>query len=98
MAVSGTFVKLAEMSTVARLIGYAACVATLPDLRRKFGEPEGFYKLPGGYAIPIVAFGVCLWLLTQVDWISLAITAGFVAAGGLLFGLARWSRASEAPR
>jgi basic amino acid/polyamine antiporter, APA family len=98
MAISGTFVKLAEMSTVARLIGYAACVASLPFLRRKFGEPEGFYRLPGGYAIPIVAFGVCLWLLTQVDWFSLLITVGFVAAGAILFALARWRRASEQPQ
>jgi amino acid transporter len=96
MAISGTFIKLAEMSTVARLIGYAACVASLPLLRKKFGEPEGFYKLPGGYTIPIVAFGVCVWLLTQVDSIALLITAGFVAAGAVLFALARRARASEA--
>jgi basic amino acid/polyamine antiporter, APA family len=89
MAISGTFASLAGMSTLTRLVGYAACVASLPLLKRKFGEPEGFYRLPGGYAIPAVAFGVCVWLASQVDPFALLVTLGFIVAGTLLYTIAR---------
>jgi amino acid transporter len=99
MAVSGTFAWLAGMSTLARLVGYGACVATLPVLRRKLGEPEGFYRLPGGYTIPAIALGVCAWLLTQVNAVALLVTAGFVGAGAVLYAIARRSAgaASDGP-
>jgi amino acid transporter len=92
MAVFGRFEWLAGMSTLTRLLGYAACVATLPVLARKLGRGEDFYSLPGGYAIPVVAFVVSLWLATQAKWDALALTAAFVLVGSVLYALARRGR------
>jgi amino acid transporter len=89
LAVSGTFTWLAGMSSLARILGYGACVAALPRLERKFGHLEGVLRLPGGFAIPGLALLICVWLLTQVRLDAFLVTAGFVAAGAVMFALNR---------
>jgi amino acid transporter len=93
LAVSGTFSWLAGMSSLARILGYGACVAALPRLQRKFGMSEHALRLPGGFAIPAIALVICAWLLTQVQLDALLVTAGFLFAGALLFAHGRRGRA-----
>jgi APA family basic amino acid/polyamine antiporter len=88
LALTGGFVWLAAMSTVVRLLVYVACIATLPRLQRTRGEYEGQFRLPGGYAIPASALVLSLWLMTHADARSWLLTAGFMAAGGVLYLLA----------
>jgi len=89
MALSGTFAWLAGMSSLARIIGYALCIASLPRLQRRFGDREGALRLPGGMAIPALAILVCLWLVAQTRLDAVLVTTGFVAAGSLMYGFAR---------
>ncbi|MDP5070297.1 MAG: APC family permease, partial [Congregibacter sp.] len=67
LALSGSFVKLAVASSVARLLGYIICIASLPAIRRNASEAvrAGAYRLKGGYLIPVIGFGICVWLLLQ---------------------------------
>jgi amino acid transporter len=82
LAVSGSFVWLAVVSTLARLFAYAASIAALP-------------KAKGGIVNWILAGAgllVCVWAAAQSKWESWAMLAGFVLAGFLLYGLGRIQR------
>lgn len=82
LAISGSFVWLAIVSTLSRLFVYAACMVALPRAR------------PGALSLLLMAGGlaVCVWAAAQTKWESWAMLAGFVLAGFLLYGLARIQR------
>ncbi|HYD11353.1 MAG TPA: APC family permease [Allosphingosinicella sp.] len=82
LAITGSFVWLAIVSTLSRLFVYAACMAALPRAR------------PGGLSWLLMAAGlaVCIWAAAQSKWESWAMLAGFVLGGFFLYGLARIQR------
>ena len=90
-AVSGGFVWLAGLSVFARIILYVVCVAAMPRLQRRHRSEPGVLRLPGGMLWMWLALLVCAVLLWQVTLQSLAVTAGCVLAGLLLFA---WTRRS----
>lgn len=92
-AVSGGFVWLAGLSVFARIILYGVCVAAMPRLQRRHGSEPGVLRLPGGMLWMGLALLVCAVLLWHVTLQSLAVTAGCVLAGLLLFA---WTRRSAA--
>jgi APA family basic amino acid/polyamine antiporter len=97
LALSGTFVELAVMSSLARLLVYALCIASLPRLAR-LGYRSDF-RLPGGMAIPALAFLTCLYLIAQVAFDSVWKTGVLIAAGMVLYALARlWRKPAPEPR
>jgi amino acid transporter len=87
LALSGSFVWLATMSTAVRLLVYVACILTLPSLRKNVGEHEGQFRLPGGMTIPVIALLLCLWLTTHASLKSWLTMLGFAALGTVLFYL-----------
>ena len=89
LAAYGSFVWLASMSVLSRLLIYLLCIGAIPRLRRKFGEGEARFHLPGGYLIPILGAAVCIWLLSQVSLDAVLSTALFLAVGGVLYLVAR---------
>src|SRR5262249_47358930 len=62
MALSGTFIYAATISTLARLVGYMATCAALPVLRRKKDLPAAGIRIPGGVALASAAVLLSLWL------------------------------------
>lgn len=87
LAASGSFVWLAIVSTLARLIVYAACIATLPRAER---------MKPLGYALLAAGLAICLWAAMQSTWLAWGRLAALVAVGVLLYFLARRQAASRA--
>jgi len=87
LAISGTFVYLAIASTLARMIAYAICMVSLPNIRKKADAEtlENATKLPGGYIIPGIAFVVCLFAISQSTQQSWMYMAGFVVLGSALY-------------
>ena len=86
LALTGSFVKLAIASSLARLLGYIICIASLPAVRRNASEEvrKNAYRLKGGYAIPLLGLLICIWLLMQSkaeSWIAVSI----LIAIGLFF-------------
>lgn len=82
-ALSGTFVVLAVASSLTRLLTYILCFAALPIIRRNLDDnarAEAF-KLPGGYAIPIIALTLCLWMISYSTLAAWGITGGMLAVG-----------------
>lgn len=97
LALSGGFVWLAVISTVVRLLVYLLCIAALPVLERRADDDGDGFRLPGGYAIPLAAAGVSLWLMSHAPVRSWLGAAAFVALGALVYALAQW-RAASVPR
>ena len=83
LALSGSFVGLAMLSIIARLATYIGTAAAVPVLRRRFADRPEAIRLPGGYAIPAAALGICVVFLASTTRANLA--AGAVA---LLVGVA----------
>ena len=83
LAVSGSFVWLAVISTLARMIVYSVTIAALPRApgHRQLGAAH--------YIVGFVGILVCVWAASQADdkaWLTLGALSG---AGLLLYGLAR---------
>ena len=82
LALAGSFVQMAMMSTVARLTTYLVTSAAVPRLR-KLNQGEPGFRLPGGPVIPILGVIVSLLVfltLSKVNFLAaaIAITVGAV--------------------
>ena len=84
LAAFGSFTVLAAMTVLSRLFLYGMSCAAIPKLRPQF-RGEGRFILKGGYAIPVLGIGACLWLMLQVSSQSIWMTAIFVGIGSLMY-------------
>lgn len=87
LAVTGSFVFLAVLSVLTRLLIYITCIAGMPRIARQ-SDAETLLKLPGGPVIPVLALMVCVGLLTRVSIESVLATAALLGAGSVLFAIA----------
>jgi amino acid transporter len=92
LAVTGSFVWLAVVSTLARLIVYSLGIAALPKLERRRGI-EAFVL----YAMMAAGLGVCLWAALQSEWPSWRMLLILIAAGTVLYLIARFASAKPRP-
>jgi amino acid transporter len=84
LALTGSFIQMAAISAVARLMFYTTTCAAVPVLRRKATTETEVFRLPGGSFIPVLATLASLAVIAGADWSSL--TAGGIAlAVGLGF-------------
>ena len=88
LAAFGSFKVLAAMTVLSRLFLYGMSCAAIPKLRPQF-RGEGRFILKGGYLIPVLGIGACLWLMLQVSSQSIWMTAIFVGIGSLLFWIGK---------
>ena len=95
LTLKSSFVAALTISTIARLIAYAATCAALPVLRKRTGAPPAHFKLRGGVFIAIAALILSAWLLMNSTLYE-AIAATIAAVVGLLIylGYRVYSRAS----
>jgi len=93
LTLTGSFVKLAAISTIIRLITYAATCAALLQLRRKPNAPPAAFTAPFGRLAAAAALILSLWLLSNSTR-SDALTTVIAGAAGLLlfFGHAALQR------
>lgn len=88
LTLSGSFLSAVAISTLTRLLAYAATCAALPVLRRRDrqGDPRvatASFRAPGGTVTVAVALGVIAWLLAhgsarEVRDVAIAMALGFV--------------------
>jgi len=92
LALSGTFITLAVISTVARLFAYLACIAAVPRLDFLAGK----VRWGRGLLLPIVAGALVLWAASHSNWVEWRAFAAFLAVGALLYLLAGRGRRQAA--
>lgn len=85
LALSGSFIWLAIMSTLVRLLSYMVFIAALPILEKTTESYDGQFKIPGGMVIPVIAFALCIWLLAQASLEAWLTMLGFIVAGSALY-------------
>ena len=71
------------------MVVYSVSIAALPIIKKQ-ADPEvvaSAFKLPGGYTIPVLAIGLCVWVAFQSSLESWTLTGGLVLIGLLLFGI-----------
>jgi APA family basic amino acid/polyamine antiporter len=88
LMLSGSFVFLAAVSAVARLITYTgACAATLALRQPKFQErvAPATFVVPGGALVPALAIGSSMVILFMANRQQLLAGLAGLAAGGVLF-------------
>ena len=89
LALSGSFIWLAVMSTLARLLTYIVCIAALPRLEKTIEPVENQFRLPGGLLIPAIAMILCLWLITYASAQAWLTCLAFMGLGTVLYVLSR---------
>ncbi len=85
LALTGSFVWLAVVATLARLLAYILSVAALPVLERTMEPTEDQFRLPGGLLVPALALILSLWLITFASMAAWLTTAGFFVLGSILY-------------
>lgn len=72
ITLSSGFANLATLSAMARMVTYIGSAIALIVLRKKMPSPDTF-RLPGGFAIPIIAILLSIFFLTAAtreQWIA----------------------------
>lgn len=90
-AVSGSFVWLAVVSSVARLMVFVLCLLALPVLRKKL-DPETLAqanRLPGGYIIPLIAMALCVWAASYSHLDTWLALGGLIGVGFGLYAITK---------
>jgi amino acid transporter len=96
LALSGTFIYAATISTIARLLAYVAACSGLIVLRRRDKQPAQF-KVPAGVAGAIAALVLIVWLLANSTGREARDAAIAAITGLIIFGAYKLKRKTAAP-
>ena len=89
LTLSGTFLYDVTVSTLSRLVVYAATCAALPVLRNRIGAPPAAFRVPGGMFIWIPVLALTAWLLWNTTWREVRDTAIAGMIGLIFYALCR---------
>ena len=87
LALTGSFVHLAVLSVVARLITYLGTALAVPVLRRKMPARPGAFRLPAGPTIPVLAALLAMAFAASATLDNLLAAGAAMVAGLLVYGL-----------
>ena len=89
LTLKSSFLQALTISTIARLVTYAATCLALPLFRARGEAPAAAFRLPGGTVIAILSLLLIGWLLLNSS-LDEAKTAAIAGAVGLAIYLAYW--------
>ena len=92
LALTGSFVHLAVLSVVARLITYLGTALAVPVLRRKMPARPGAFRLPGGPTIPILAALLALGFAASATLDNLLAAGAAMLVGLVVYFLRSYRR------
>jgi amino acid transporter len=81
LALSGTFVTLAVISTVSRLFAYLACIAAVPRL----DFLDGKLRWGRGVLLPAIAGALCIWAASHSNMAEWQAFVAFLVVGAMLY-------------
>lgn len=98
LAGSGAFAWLAALSSLARLIVYFSCTASLPKHRGDAAKQErGPLDSITRMVAPVAAIALCVWAATQAKPEAWLFVGVFALVGAALYILTRWRRGAGGP-
>jgi APA family basic amino acid/polyamine antiporter len=89
VTLSGTFMSLVTISTLARLCAYLVTCSALPVLRRRLDAPRAAFNMPAGVPLAIASLLLGIWLLSNSTLREARDTAIAVLAGLAIFAANR---------
>ncbi len=89
LAVSSAFAPLAALSAITRVLVYTGTCLAVPFLRRRAPAGGRQFTLPGGALFPLLALGVCVWLLTGSTLRQFLAALIALFAGAALYAVMR---------
>jgi amino acid transporter len=89
LTLSGQFVYLLKVSTIARLLVFGVTCVALPILRRNSNLAAARFVLPGGLAIPAAAVALIAWLLASSSFAATRDVVILTVIGALLYAIGR---------
>ena len=90
LTLSSGFVYLLTISTISRLLVFAATCMSVPKLRHMAAVPAARFVLPGGPIIPCTAVMMIAWLLVSSSWIESRDVTILILLGSLLYAVGKW--------
>jgi amino acid transporter len=93
LALSGTFIYLVKLTLIARVLVFAATCATVPLMRRRPELPAATFKVPAGSLVGWICVALCLLFLARSSMREMLDVAVAAAAGLVIFGVTRLTRA-----
>jgi amino acid transporter len=85
LTLKSSFVQALTISTLARLVTYAATCLALPLFRRRHDTPPPAFHLPGGTVIAILSLLLIVWLLLHSTLQEAQATAAAAGVGLLIY-------------
>ena len=87
LAVSLTysFITAVTMNVIIKLITYGVVCLSLPALRKKKGIEPARYKIRGGIVVAILAFIICIWLLSHSTFNEIVQLVIAISVGAVLY-------------
>lgn len=97
LTLTSTYVYVLTISTIARLLVFAATCVSLPILRRTEQARPALFRLRGGLVIPAAALAFIVWLLASTS-LKESRDVGIAAlAGAIVYLIARAGRGTRTP-
>jgi amino acid transporter len=87
LTLQGSFITSLAISTVIRLITYAAVCVALPVLRHRRDAPAAQFSTPAGYVVAAGALALCAWLVSSSATREVQLTLMAIGAGVGLYVL-----------
>ena len=84
LTIQSSFVTALTISTITRLLVYAATCGALPVLRMRKDAPKAEFNAPFGTAAAILSLLLIVWLLTNVDFAKEGLAILIAAAIGIV--------------
>jgi APA family basic amino acid/polyamine antiporter len=82
----GGFEQLAILSSATVLLVYFGMAMAVIKLRRQIGpKPEGSFRIPGGYLVPVLAAGVIIWFLSNLTRKEMIAGVAIIAFLSLIY-------------
>ena len=89
LTLKSSFLTALTISTIARLVTYAATCLALPVFRARSDVPAAVFRLPGGTIVAILSLLLIVWLLLNSN-LGEAEAAAWAGGAGLAIYFAYW--------
>lgn len=84
-SITGGFKQLAILSTSSVLLIYLGVALSVIKLRMKAASSEAFFKIPGGYTVPVISIVIIVWFLTNLALKEVIYMMVFIALLSFLY-------------